>query len=308
MSIGTPTDTETPAATDTPSPTPTATPAPPSGDTPWRPHYRLPLGDHLSASVDLADGHVDVKVGGMSILGRGPALSLTHTWDSALAQAGITGTTGQGWISSPEAHISGTPTGTVAYTDSSGHVWDFVYTGDAASSAPYTAYASPAGLPWQLSAATGGYTLTNILDGATRAFDAHGRLTVDSDAWGNSNTFAYSGAAGPADETNSGGRALNYTYANGLLNDVTSPQWGQPGAPGQHVTYGYDGGELTGVTWGAGTADAQTTHFTYDPITQLLTGPPVANSPTSPARSRAAARWPARSSRSATMTLGTGPT
>ena len=52
-----------------------------------------------------------------------------------------------------------------------------------------------------------------------------------------------------------------------------SPLWQSTGgrAAGQHVAYGYNGsGQLTGLTWGAGTTDALTATFGYSG-TQLVT-------------------------------------
>jgi len=122
--------------------------------------------------------------------------------------------------------------------------------------------------------ATTGYTLTNFLSGAVMTFDAGGRLTSTADAYGNVNTLGYASgmATTPSSVTNSGGRSLVLSAANGQLTDVQSPAWASSGgAQGQQVTYGYNGaGQLTRTTRGAGSTDAVTTTFGYSGT--LLTG------------------------------------
>jgi hypothetical protein len=228
------------------------------------------LSAGLSASVDLADGHVDVAADDLSLPARGPALAEGHVWDSTLAQAGAAGSAGQGWQTSLMPSMGGGLTSTVSYTDATGALWLFPYTGALTATAPYTTYQTPAGLPWALTTSTARYTLTNALTSETLAFDAQGRYLSDTDAYGNQNVLSY-GASGPISDTNSGGRALSLFYSNGLLSDVQSPLWrSSAGAQGQHVTYGYNGsGQLTTLTRGAGTTDTLTTTFGYSG-TQLI--------------------------------------
>jgi len=234
-----------------------------SGAVAWHPHQGGggSIGGGVGLSVDLADGHVDVSVPGLSLPGRGPNLAFTRSWDSALAQTGADGT---GWQSSLTPGISGDLTGVVYYADESGATWPFTYTGSAADPGPYTAYQTTPGKPWQLATSTAGYTLTNFLTSETMTFDGQGRLLADSDAYGNPNTMTY-GSNGVTSEANSGGRALSFSYSNGQLGDAMSPLWqSSGGAQGQHVHYGYNGsGQLTTSTLGAGTSDAVTTTFGY---------------------------------------------
>jgi hypothetical protein len=142
----------------------------------------------------------------LSVPARGPALAEGHVWDSALAQAGLAGSAGQGWQTSLTPSMGGGLTSTVSYTDATGAVWLFPYTGAPTATAPYTTYQTPAGRPWALTTSTAGYTLTNVLSGETLAFDAQGRYLSDSDAYSNSNTLSY-GASGPISVTNSGAGA-----------------------------------------------------------------------------------------------------
>jgi len=251
-----------------------------SGAIRWHPHQGVRFADGLSANVDLADGHVDVAAAGLSIPARGPALTLARTWDSTLAQARAATGADRAWTSSLTPRITGVATGTMTYQDS-GALWPFTYTGPPTATAPYTAYTTPAGTPWQLTASASGDSLANILTGETLTFDALGRLLADTDAYGNANTLTYGadGGAHASAATNSGdgtagsGRALAFGYQNGLLADAQSPLWvNSHGAQGQHVTYGYAGpiaGELTAVTRGAGTPDALTATFGYSG-TQLV--------------------------------------
>ncbi len=240
-----------------------------SGAVAWHPHQggSGSIGGGVGLSVDLADGHLDVSVPGLSLPGRGPNLAFTRSWDSALAQTGSDGT---GWQSSLTPRISGDLTGVVYYTDMTSATWPFTYTGSATDPGPYTSYQTTPGKPWQLAASTAGYTLTNVLTSETMTFDSQGRLLADTDAYGNQNTMTY-GSNGVSSEANSGGRALSFSYTNGQLGDAMSPLWqSSGGAQGQHVHYGYNGaGQLTTSTLGAGTSDAVTTTFGYSG-TQLI--------------------------------------
>jgi len=243
-----------------------------SGLIPWHPHQSVRFAVGLGASVDLADGHVDVSTADMSIPGRGPDLALAHIWDSTLARQGVTTTAGEGWQSSLTPQMGGVLTATVSYTDDSGAAWDFVYGGDPAATGPYTTYTSPLGLPWQLTASSDGYTLTNFLTGATRTFAPSGRLSATADSYGNSDAVVDDGTdqAGGALVDSDGG-AIAYSYTNGLVGEEASPLWqSSGGTQGQHVTAVYSGTLLTARTLGAGTADAVTTTFGYSG-TQLVT-------------------------------------
>jgi len=247
---------------------------PASGSVPWHPHNSGmgTIGGGVDLSVDLADGHADVGMSGMSIPGRGPDLTVERTWDSSLAGAGV-GAGASGLVSNLTSSMGGALTATVSYTDGSGAVWPFVYTGSSTAAPPYTAYRTPPGQPWQLTTSTAGYTLTDILTSETWTFDGQGRLTSDTNAYGNSNSMSYgSGSAtSPSGESNSGGRSLTLGYTNGQLADVQSPLWqSSGGARGQHVTYGYSGSQLTSMTRGAGTGNAATTTFGYSGA--LMTG------------------------------------
>jgi len=165
-------------------------------------------------------------------------------------------------------------TQTVVYTDASGARWDFPYQGNPGGNGPYTAYGSPPGQPWLLSTSPiTGFVLTDYLTGESWSFDIQGRYTAPTDAYGNQNTMTQ-GPSGSTAQTNSGGRAMAFTYSNGLLSDAQSPLWhsGGGGAAGsQHVAYGYNAqGPLTTLTRGAGTPDALTATFGYSG-TQLVT-------------------------------------
>jgi len=253
-----------------------------SGDVPWHPHSggMGTIGGGVDLVVDLADGHVDVGTTDMAIPGRGPDLTLRRTWDSTLAQAPALAQ--QGWVSSLAPSMSGILTGTVRYRDVGGAIWPFQYTGSLTATAPYTAYVTPPGQPWQLATSTAGYTLTDFLTSETWTFDGEGRLTADQDAYGNQNSLSYGAgsATSPSGESNSGGRSLAFGYTNGLLSEAQSPLWqsgGRGAAGSQHVTYGYNGsGQLTTRTLGAGAPDAVTTTFGYSG-TQLISITTAAN-------------------------------
>jgi len=272
---GSPTPTPTPVGSPTPipnnTPTPTNTPLG-SGVVPWHPHYTVPLGDRMAARVDLSDGHVDVSVDAMHLAGRSPGLAVAQTWDSGLAGGPTPLDTGAGpgWVSTLTPRIGGVLTRTVTVTDETGAAWPLTYTGALSATGPYTAYSPPPGLPWQLTTAlsatgaTPAYTLTDFLDGSALTFDARGRLLARLDSYGNSSALTYGGGTVPLTLTNSG-RSIVMGYTGTRPSDVQSPLWrASGGAQGQHVAYGYNGyGQLSSVTWGAGTAAPQTATFAY---------------------------------------------
>ncbi len=190
----------------------------------WHPHHGVRMSDGLGASVDLADGHIDVNVSDLSIPARGPSLGLRHVWDSTLAQGYITTTAGQGWSTNLTQSMGGVLTATVTFTDETGMTWPFTYSGPLTPTAGlYTAYSAPPGRPWQLITSNGGYTLTNFLSGAVTRFDAGGRYLSDADSYGNTDALSAS-SSGVQTWSNSGGRALRVSaYTSGLLGDAQSP-------------------------------------------------------------------------------------
>jgi len=247
------------------------------GAIPWHPHHGVSLSGTGVPVGDVADpppppppppGHADVTTSDLHIPGRGPDLALGRTWDSTVAQGGLTAGTG-GWTSSLTPRVSGSVTGTVLFTDTTNAVWPFRYASYLSVPPIYRHYVTPSGLPWTLTTSTAGYTLTNFLTGAALLFDASGRLISSQDAYSNTNSMSYGAgsATSPSGEANSGGRALVFGYSNGQLTDAQSPLWQQGGAGAagsQHVTYGYNGsGQIATRTLGAGTPDAVTTTFGY---------------------------------------------
>ena len=246
------------------------------GQIPWHPHYTVALSDRLAARVDLADGHVDISSADLALPGFGPGLDFTRTWDSTLAGADLPA--GQGWTSSMAASVRGSLTGKVLYQDASGARWIYRYLGQPTDPGPtYTTYLAPPGVPWQLSATLGsGYTLTNILTGAVRRFDASGALVSDADSYGNNDTLSPAGTAATRLIDN-GARALTFVpNGSGQLSDVESAYWvSSGGLNGQHAQYSYTpvlncaNGQLCAITWGQGTADTVTASFQYDASSRL---------------------------------------
>jgi YD repeat-containing protein len=246
--------------------------SPGGGTVPWHPHHDVTLSDSLSLGVDLADGHVDLRAADMSVAGRGPDLSVAHTWDSAWATSTESTNAGQGWLTNLDVGMTGVLTQTVWYTDGTGATWPFTYTGNLTDTGTLTAYETPPGLPWQLSTTTitgtVGYTLSNVLTNETLTFAPSGQLVADTDAYRNTNTLN----AAATSWANSNGRnlAISYTSKN-LLNDLQSPLWqsGGSGAAGsQHVTYTYGSSgcastQLCSLVRGSGTSDARTAKFGY---------------------------------------------
>jgi len=87
--------------------------------------------------------------------------------------------------------VTGLLTGTIIYTDSTGAVWPFRYTGSlGAILSYYSSYATPPGLPWQLYTSSSGYELYSVLTGEQLLFDNLGRYLQDKDTYGNTTTLA----------------------------------------------------------------------------------------------------------------------
>ena len=255
-----------------------------SGSIPWHPSYTVHPAAGLSVSVDLFDGHAQVRAAGMGVPGRGIVAALGRTWDSTLEQQGVVTPAGEGWVADTLVGMStpGTLTGAVFYGDAGGASWEFDYLGLPGDPGPtYTTYSTPPGLPWRLTTNSGStiarYILTNILDGATQTFDAGGALVGQADSYGQGNSLVYAGGL-VMSIANGSGRALKVGYdtTSGLLNDVQSPLWQSSGpSKGQHVAYLYGGTGCTGVelcsvTWAQGAADARTVGFGY--TNRALTG------------------------------------
>jgi len=243
---------------------------PSSGLLPWRPHRGVRLAAGLAASVDLADGHLTLTTSGMHLPGQHVDLAFDRTYDTAGATL-QPGATTPGWTNTAMPTIGGVVTGTIVYTDDTGATWPFTFAGGPAATAPYTTYTSPPSLPWQLSVAVApstAYTLSNILTGATRTFNAQGALLSDADAYGNNNSVSY-GSSGPLTTTNSGGRVLRFSYRSGLLSDIRSTA-----SSGQHVAYTYSGNqrnEVATLARGVGTTDVVTSTFGYTSASELGT-------------------------------------
>lgn len=255
-------------------------PAQQSGVVAWHPHYTVSMAAGLSASVDLADGHVDVATADMSLPARGADLAVSHTWDSEAAACAAPATTG-GWNSSVTRRMTGAPGSVIAYTDATGALWQFAPSG--------AGYLTPPGLPWRLTAAPGStptYTLSNVQTGRALTFDPNGFFLGENDSYGNANRLDPPGA--PTSYSASGGQALAFrctTSCASSFAEVLSPYWQSSpqtmGVPnyGQHVLYTcgsastptcVDRGDLCSITWAAGTNQALPALFQY--TRNLLTG------------------------------------
>jgi hypothetical protein len=68
-------------------------------------------------------------------------------WPRPRRSAAPVGRAAQGWQTSLTPNMGGGLTSTVSYTDATGAVWLFPYTGAPTAPAPYTTYQTPAGLP-----------------------------------------------------------------------------------------------------------------------------------------------------------------
>ena len=183
--------------------------------------------------------------------GRGPALSLTRTYntfsDSAL------GTFGYGWSSTYGAHLSIDQYGDVSVYDALGGNEYFANQGGS--------FQSSSSVSTTLTFSGGNYTLTDKMGGKV-VFNSSGQLIQEIDP--NSiyvTNLAYSGG-NLSTVTEPGGRQFTYTFgSNGLVSSVTDGT--------RTVTYHYDDGllNLTSVVDVLGGV----TSYTYDSSHRLLT-------------------------------------
>jgi len=133
-------------------------------------------------------------------------------------------------------------------TDPMGRTWSYSYDG----SGDLAAATDPLGRTWSFGY-DAGHLLTSVTDprgGVTSfTYNGSGQVAAQTDADSNTTTWSYSG-----DPTSQTGGVTTMTDPD---SDVT--------------TYDYAEMELQSVTHGAGTADAATTSYTYDPATLGIT-------------------------------------
>ncbi|HEY3567277.1 MAG TPA: DUF6531 domain-containing protein [Thermoanaerobaculia bacterium] len=232
-------------------------PQPPPTGGPIDPKEQLGEGcqkpTHCAAGdpIDTATGNFGHAFHDLAIPGRGPALDLTRTYNSLLADTD--GPFGYGWSSTYGVSLTLGPS-TVVVHQEDGSQATFTYNG-----AQWTA--PPRILAALAQNADGTWTFTRR-SREVYTFDASGRLTAVADLNGYRTTVDYPSSSTMV-VTDPAGRSLTFTLTG---SHVTSVQ--DSSSPARSLTYGYDGtGNLTDVI------DVGGGHwtFTYDGAHRLLT-------------------------------------
>jgi len=205
--------------------------------------------------VDTATGDFTQTATDFAIPGRGPALNLNRTYQSAFASRN--GRYGFGWSDSYSLSLSidtsASPT-TATLTQEDGSQIIFTEGGDGFTAPPRI-------LATLTANEDGTYTM------ARRAkqlftFDATGRLVSEADLNGYQTTLAYNSAGQLTSVTDPAQRQLTLSYNSaGQVDTATDPS-------GRTVQYGYDGsGNLTTVT----DPTNATTQYGYDDQHRMVT-------------------------------------
>ncbi len=193
--------------------------------------------------VNLSTGNFYETDTDIDVIGRGPNLNVTRTYNSL--GAATTGPFGYGWSSTLGVNLVESDSNTVAtITDEQGS--QVVFTLDSGS---WTAPPRNASTLTQ----TGSMWSYSRWDGATFAFNSTGQLTSQSDRNGNTMTFAYNGQGQLATVSDASGRELKITWTGTHITSIADPD-------NQTVTYTYDpAGDLTDVE----NLNGGTTSFSY---------------------------------------------
>jgi RHS repeat-associated protein len=187
--------------------------------------------------VDCASGNMFETDTDLALHGHGPPLAINRTYNAqAAASQSTPGPLGYGWSGAYGEHlIVDASAGTVTVVQANGS--EVNYDGTSGTLAPEGAWVK-ATLHVN---ADGTYTYT-LPNQQTEHFAATGRLTTQSDRYGNTLTCAYDSSGRLASVTDGAGRQITLAHnPDGTINQATGPMGS--------VSYTYDaGGNLTHVT------------------------------------------------------------
>lgn len=192
----------------------------------------------------------------VSIVGRGPAIDFTRTYNSNDPRIGPMG---PGWTHNYATRL-------VLADDSSG---DMYLIGPQGRSDRYTlnpdgSFAPPDAIHTQLVANPDGTFTATHQDQSSWGFDVGGRLTTVRDRHGNTSTLTYGAGARLVSISDPAGRgSLSLGYTNGQLTSVTD--WA---SPSRVVAYQHD---ASGRLWKVTDREGKTTTFGYDGTSHRLT-------------------------------------
>ncbi|MCJ1715117.1 RHS repeat-associated core domain-containing protein [Curtobacterium sp. VKM Ac-2922] len=214
--------------------------------------------------VNSATGEFTENETDLTLLGPGPALSLTRSYGSQASTSATNtalpnGPLGYGWTDGFNMTISADPTSASiedVYQEN-GSVVQFQHQSDGSWSAPSRVLAS------LRSNSDGSWALTRH-ENQIFTFNASGALTAESDPQGDSTTVAHNASGRISTVTNQAGRTLTFTWTGNQLTAVADNL-------GRTVRYAYDtAGNLIHVTH----PDGGVTTYGYDSahrITSLMT-------------------------------------
>ncbi len=215
----------------------------------------------IDNGVNLANGDLVLSSTDLTIAGVGLPLSLTRTYNSQSAAAGIVGAFGAGSASSvgPDMSLSISPGGAVTYHAPDGSAKVF-------APEPSGSFNGPPDMAASLTQAPcGDYALALEPSGEVEHFSATGQLSSETDRNANAITYAYGPDGTLASITDTQGRLINLTESAGLITSLTDPT-------GRVRSYGYNASrQMSTFTDPMG----NTTSYAYDASGQLtsLTDP-----------------------------------
>ena len=201
------------------------------------------LTDHLTATVNVGTGNLELDATDLVLPGVDGGLTLGRVFNSMAAAPGssmwFSPLFGYTWRfdQAPDVRLTLNADGSIGYDTASGNVATFTPNG--------TGYNTPAGLDATLveNGNYSSYTLTFNLTGEVMTFGGDGNLLSDKDRNGNTVTFSY--------------------YQGRLVLSVTGDAGSAPGNTAT-ITYGGPGGRVSSISQTDGT-NTRSVSYTYDP-------------------------------------------
>jgi RHS repeat-associated protein len=211
--------------------------------------HAVSASECLSDPVNTATGSFVTQATDVELPGIGLPFRLTRRYTS---EDKTVGALGVGWTHSYAPSLTFDVDGNVSLRGEDGQRVGFARQVNGS-------YLSNPGARSRLSKLADMYELVRH-DQVRYRFDFQGRLTLLRDRNGNSVSLAYDSNGALATVTDTAGRVITFTHADGLLTRVELPD-------GRFVAYGYTNGRLTSVTDLRG----NTTTYTYDGGGRLAT-------------------------------------
>ena len=203
--------------------------------------------------INSVTGNMYIITADLNMPGKGTNFTFTRTYNNQAASAGQTGPFGYGWTHSYNIYLTQDPENKlIKIKDGEGKGYLFADNQNGT-------YVSQRGEYSTLNK-SGADFIWRKKDGSRYIFDADGRLTRIKDRNNNALTLTYSSQDQPITVTDSSGRQINISYAQGRIRSVEGP--------GERTfIYDYDGkGNLISVTDPLG----KTTTYSYNSKHNLI--------------------------------------